>query len=94
MRNNMLACTRTQAATTSLSCGSWGIRATVSFITYTGQVLGVNAAALGYETLAQLLADPLGPQHGLSLKSMDIRMARGEMPEMAYDLSATDDYSV
>lgn len=63
-----------QLSTTALSCGTNGVRATISFTTYSGQVLGVNTAAIGQSGLSPLLEDPLESQYSLTLKSVRAHM--------------------
>jgi hypothetical protein len=67
-------------STTRLVCGINNIKVTISFITYAGQVLGVNVATLGVKTVASVVQDPLEAQYGLVLTRMTATMAFGELP--------------
>jgi hypothetical protein len=73
-------CSMADVSTIRFVCGINSIKITIGFITYPGQVLGVNLAALGVKTVASVVQDPLEAQYGLVLTKMTSTMAFGELP--------------
>lgn len=73
-------CSMVDVSATRFVCGINSVKVTISFITYPGQVFGVNVATLGVKTVASVVQDPLEAQYSLVLTKMTATMAFGELP--------------